>query len=456
MTQSITLNNYTQSKRILFACPPLDGHFNALTGLAMHLKSLGHDVRWYTSEIYADKLESLDIAQYTFKKALDVNADTVGELFPQRKHTKNLIKRLNFDLINVFIMRSTEYLEDIIALHNDFNFDALICDCMFSAIPFVKEKLEVPVITIGIVPLTASSKSLPPAGLGMAPSYTFLGKRKQDILRFVADKILLRKSSNVMNSLLEQHNMKVSGDNMFDMLVRSSTLFLQSGVPGFEYKRSDLGKNIRFTGAILPYKNDGKTSKWQHAKLAQYNKVILATQGTVEKDITKLLVPTLEAFKNSDCLLIVTTGGSSTKELQEKYDQPNIIIEDFISFDEIMPYANLYITNGGYGGVLLAIQHKLPMIVAGVHEGKNQITSRVGYFQIGIDLKTETPKAGKIRDAADRILDDHSYVRNVKMLANEFSSYNSNELCIGYINEALNEKRHQSKRSTPLDAQLAG
>jgi len=456
MTQSITSNNYTQRKRILFACPPLDGHFNALTGLAMHLKSLGHDVRWYTSEIYADKLKSMGIAHYTFQKALDVNADNVEELFPQRKHIKNLIRRLNFDLINVFIMRSTEYLEDITGLRNDFHFDAMICDCMFSAIPFVKEKLEVPVITIGIVPLTASSKSLPPAGLGMTPSYTFWGKIKQDILRFVADKVLLRKSSNVMKSLLQHQKVNVSGDNMFDILVRTSTLFLQSGVPGFEYKRSDLGKNIRFTGAILPYKIEAKTTKWQHAKLSQYNRVVLATQGTVEKDITKILVPALEAFKNSDCLLIVTTGGSSTKELREKYDQPNIIIEDFISFDEIMPYANLYITNGGYGGVLMAIQHNLPMIVAGVHEGKNQITSRVGYFKIGIDLKTETPEAAKIRNAADKIFNDHSYVRNVKMLENEFSSYNSNELCIGYINEALNEKRNQSKRSTTLEAQPAG
>ncbi|HTE29272.1 MAG TPA: nucleotide disphospho-sugar-binding domain-containing protein, partial [Chryseolinea sp.] len=221
--------------------------------------------------------------------------------------------------------------------------------------------------------------------------------------------------------------------------------------------RSDLGKNIRFTGAILPYKIEAKRTKWQHAKLSMYNRVILATQGTVEKDINKILVPTLEAFKNSDCLLIVTTGGSSTKELQEKYDQPNIIIEDFISFDEIMPYANLYITNGGYGGVLLAIQHKLPMIVAGVHEGKNQITSRVGYFKIGIDLKTETPKAAKIRDAADRIFNDHSYIRNVKKIANEFSSYNANELCIDYIYEALYMKQHQSRRSAPLDyEQLAG
>jgi hypothetical protein len=32
--------------KILFANIPADGHFNPLTPLAVHLQSLGHDVRW--------------------------------------------------------------------------------------------------------------------------------------------------------------------------------------------------------------------------------------------------------------------------------------------------------------------------------------------------------------------------------------------------------------------------
>ena len=441
LKQGIASGNHTQTKRILFACVPIDGHFNPLTSLAVHLKSLGHDVRWYTSDIYAGKLKKLGIPQYMFKKAQDVNADNIDKLFPQRKRINNVIRRLNFDLINCFIMRSTEYLEDITMLRDEFPFDAMVCDCLFTAIPFVKEKLQVPVISIGIAPLIASSKNLPPAGLGMTPSYSFWGKRKQDLLRFVADKILLSKSNNTIKRLLRLYDLRMEGGNLFDMLTRTATLFLQSGVPGFEYRRGDLGKNIRFTGAMLPYKSAVNTTKWQHPKLARYNKIILATQGTVEKDVNKILVPTLEAFKNSDCLLIVTTGGSSTKQLREKYPQENIIIEDFIPFDEVMPHANLYITNGGYGGVLLAIRNNLPMIVAGVHEGKNEITTRVGYFNLGVDLKTETPEASTIKEAAERVFNDGRYKRNVKKLANEFASYNANELCTRYIHELLQAER---------------
>mgnify|MGYP001016572938 CR=1 FL=1 len=47
--------------KILFATMPFDGHFNPLTGIAMHLKEAGHDVRWYAGSSYAEKLQRLDV-----------------------------------------------------------------------------------------------------------------------------------------------------------------------------------------------------------------------------------------------------------------------------------------------------------------------------------------------------------------------------------------------------------
>jgi UDP:flavonoid glycosyltransferase YjiC (YdhE family) len=177
----------SSGKRILFATVPGEGHFNPLTGLAVHLQYLGHDVRWYTSATYAEKLRKLLIPHYPFKKAFDVNGENVDQVFPERKNIKGMIKKLCFDLINGFILRSTEYFEDIKEIHRSFPFDMVICDCIFMAIPLIKEKLYVPVISIGVLPLTETSKDLAPAGLGIMPSSTFLGRKRQDILRFVAD-----------------------------------------------------------------------------------------------------------------------------------------------------------------------------------------------------------------------------------------------------------------------------
>lgn len=59
--------------KILFANVPADGHFSPLTGMAMELKSRGHDVRWYTSKMFAQKLQKLGIHHYPFQKALEVS-----------------------------------------------------------------------------------------------------------------------------------------------------------------------------------------------------------------------------------------------------------------------------------------------------------------------------------------------------------------------------------------------
>lgn len=59
---------------------------------------------------------------------------------------------------------------------------------------------------------------------------------------------------------------------------------------------------------------------------------------------------------DTDVLVICTTGGSQTKELRDRFPSENIIIEDFIPFADIMPYADVYVTNGGYVGVMLALR----------------------------------------------------------------------------------------------------
>jgi MGT family glycosyltransferase len=440
-------------KKILFANVPADGHFNPLTSLAMHLKSIGCDVRWYSSKLYAEKIRSLDIPVYVFKKALEMTADNIETDFPERQKIKSVVGKLNYDMINFFILRGPEYYADIRELYEDFQFDLMITDIAFSGIPFVKEKMNIPVVAISVFPLVETSKDLAPTGLGITPSTSFIGRRKQDVLRFLSNKILFSKPNKVVKKILGDYGIQADG-TVFDILVRKSTLVLQSGSPSFEYKRSDLGKNIRFIGAVLPYSKKRTQPAWYDKRLERYRKVVLVTQGTVEKNSSKLLLPTLEAFKNSDVLVIVTTGGSGTQELRTKFPQHNFIIEDFIPFNEAMPYCNVYITNGGYGGVMLAIDNNLPMIAAGVHEGKNEICARIGYFGLGVNLRTELPTAAQIRTGVEKIFADASYKKNVSRLKQELQTYNPQLLCEKYVFEILNEKPAVKPGSVSMAAML--
>ncbi len=428
--------------KILFANFPADGHFNPLTGLALHLKNIGCDVRWYTSKKYQPKITKLGIPFYGLKRALDfaIHPD-IDAVFPERKNHKSQVAKLKYDMINVFIRRSPEYYNDILEIYEHFEFELMVADITFGGIPFVKEKMNIPVIGIDVFPLPETSRDLPPAGLGLTPSYSFFGKMNQGVMRFVADRILFSKPTNVMKDMLAEFGIGANGSNIFDIMVKNPTLVLQSGTPGFEYYRSDISSHVHFIGPLLPHTTIKNGQKWYDPKLGRYEKVILLTQGTVETDGDKLLIPTLEAFKSSDALVIVTTGGSGTTELRKRYPQENIIIEDFIPFDEVMPYADVYITNGGYGGVLLSIQNQLPMVVAGVHEGKNEINARIGYFNLGVNLKTEKPTPGQLRNAVQEVLENNLYRQNVKKLSEEFAGYQPLALFEKHVIKLLRGKK---------------
>lgn len=433
---------------ILFATMSADGHFKPLTALAKHLQGQGYDVRWYTGNMYQQHLQKLNIPHFPFRKALEISQSNLDAAFPERKKHKSTVAKLKFDIKEVFVRRIPEYVEDLKAIYEAFPFELIIADYGFTAVPLIRNLFHIPVIGVGVVPLMETSRDLPPYGMGIMPSHSFWGRPRQALLRFVAKNMLFKESIQELNKIFQSYHLKPSDKIIFDIPIHYADLYLQSGVPGFEYQRSDMSKNIHFIGALLPYKLETPSAAFvQQDKLKQYKKVILVTQGTVEKDVEKILVPTLEAYKDSDYLVIATTGGSQTKALQTRYPQDNIIIEDFIDFNYIMPHADVYITNGGYGGVMLGISHRLPLVVAGLHEGKSEINARVGYFKLGVNLKTEKPTTQQIRKGVEEVLTNPSYKKNVRRLAEEFHQYDPAKLCEKYVEELLYNHMSQEKQS---------
>ena len=425
-----------RGKKILFASVPGDGHVNPLTGIAMQLMATGCEVAWYTSEIYIPKFKKLGIKQYTFKHAKDVNAINMDQVLPERKNITDLIEKINFDMINVFISRAPEYLQDITEIRKEFEFDLVVCDSMFSAIPLIKSEIKVPVIAIGIIPLAEESIDLAPNGTGLLPSEN---QDELDIYQKIREelsKVVFKPAIEMYSQILDSYSITHKKALMTDVLIRQADLYLQIGTPSFEYTRSDMGKNIRFIGGLTPYSNLNKLS-WFDKRILSYTSVVLVTQGTVEKDTKKLIEPTIEAFKDTNTLLIVTTGGTNTNNLRSRYPQDNIIIEDFIPFDSLMPHIDAYVSNGGYGGTIMSIINNVPIVAAGVHEGKNEVCARIGYFKIGINLNTETPSPAAINNAVKQVLSNSNYKKNVRALNKEMGQYNPIELAVGYIQELL-------------------
>ncbi|MVM41682.1 glycosyltransferase [Spirosoma sp. HMF3257] len=426
------------SKRILFATMPMDGHLKPLTGLAVHLQSQGYEVRWYSGPSYAPTIQKLSIPYYSFRQAQEINQFNLEQVFPERQRIKGTVARLRFDMKNIFLLRIPEFIADLKSIQEEFPFDLVICDVFFMASPFIKSVLKVPVIAVGVAPLGETAANLPPAGMGLEPSSAFWGRRKQDFLRYVTTNILFKPCTNLFNTFAKQYGLGITDRLFFDTLVRRVDIYWQSGVPGFEYPRDALSPTVQFVGPLLPHQAGDQRPFCPVIKLNRYQRIILVTQGTVERDPEKLLVPTLEAFRNDpNTLVIATTGGTGTTALRTRFPGKNLLIEDYIDFQEVMPLAHVFVTNAGYGGVLMAAQNGLPMVAAGVHEGKSEIAARINYFRLGISLKTETPTSAQIRESVKKVLTDPSYRRNVKRLSDEFKTYHPHQLCQASVEKLL-------------------
>jgi UDP:flavonoid glycosyltransferase YjiC (YdhE family) len=419
--------------KILFASMPFDGHFNPLTGVAMHLKAAGHDVRWYAGPNYTAKLEKLGIHHYPFQRATEINQDNIGELFPERARLRGPAL-IRFEARHIFVDNTVNFFADVREIDDSFPFDVLLCDSAFYAMKLIKEKLGKRVCAFEVGPSLETSQDVPPNFVGLKPAKNALGRLVHQGMRAMMEWMVMGESKGVYNGMLAAHGLQPIDGSLFDVSYRSPDVVFLSGVPGFAYPRRDPNPKVKFIGPLVPYKATVSNTFSQPEKFGRYKQVILISQGTVDnKDPNKLIVPALEALKESDALLIVTTGYCKTAELRKSYPQDNIIIEDFVDFDFILDQADLFICNGGYGSVLISLSKGVPVLAAGIREGKNDVNAHVDYCGAGIDLRTESPKPADIRRAAERILSEPRWKQNVGRLRAELSGYHPNDLVEAYL-----------------------
>lgn len=426
------------AKKLLVATTP--DSVRSLTALAVYLQSQGYEVGWYTGPSYQSLITKLGLAFYPFQRATEVPAAEVNQVWPQRKKLTRTLTRFRFDLTHRLLAPIPDFLTDLQAVHAQFPFDAVLCDMAFMAAPFLKSVFKVPVGVFGLGPLGVSSKDAPPYGLGWKPAQSLLGKSRQRLLEYWVRNYFFKPSTHLYNTLRKQYGLPASRDFCPDAVLREADVYLQSGVPGFEYQRRDLSSNVRFVGPLFPSRAAMPVSWPLRVCPKRYPRVVLVSQGMHASDPEKLLIPTLEAFKSdSSTLVIATTGGHQTQQLRQQFPQAHFLVEDYVDFQALMPQVHVFVTSAGYASTLAAVQHGVPIVATGLHEGKNEIAARVAYFRLGIRLKTETATAREIRKAVDQVVQERSYRRNVKRLAKECARYPVHELCHQHIQRFWNE-----------------
>lgn len=418
--------------RFLFASLAADGHFNPLTGIAVHLRQKGHQVSWYTGEAYAGRLKEMGIPHLPFRRA-QVNTDrSMAERLPERARLKGPAL-IRFDFEHVFVNNTESYFEDVREIDREFPFDVLVADAAWMAARLVRDVLGKHVIGIGPGTLLATSPDVPPNFAGLRPARTPAGRLVHRAMGAVMDRMVLAHGRELYNQVLRKHGLPPVSGSVFDEFYSYHHVVFLNGVPGFEYRRRHLPPRARFVGMLRPVGTRSATVPAQLSRVGD-RRVILVSQGTIDNDDPgKLIVPTLEALVPSGALLFVGTGHKNTEALRHRFPQENVVIDDYVDFDAVLEHADAFVCNGGHGSVLLSLSHGVPIIGAGVREGKNDINARVEHFGVGVNLRTETPRPQQILRAVERVAHEPSYRRRARELRSEIATFRPLEIIDEYL-----------------------
>lgn len=412
--------------RILVAAMPGDGHFNPLTGVAVALRDRGHDVRWYAGPEYAARVDRLGMPCFPYRRATEVMAGNLDELFPERARQRGP-RRISFDLDKFFVSQVEHHFEDMVEIREDWRYDVVLCDGGFYAEQLVVEALQVPVCAVVMSSILPGPDD-PPPFFGLRPARNPLHRIQHAVVRRMLASGM-KAGTTHYNEVLARHGIAPIPLDGFpaEPLRRTQRVFL-NGAPGLEYGGYRPGSNAEFVGPLVPARRalacETAIPAPVLAARGRNQRVIAVSQGTVDNaDPGKLIVPTIEAFRDSGHVVVATTSGGRTEQLRAEHAGANVVIEDFIDYQALFPHTDVFVTNGGFGSTLAAFLAGVPVVGAGVREGKNDLNARVDHLGLGIDLRSERPRPRRIRRAVDRVLADPSYATRVRRLRDELEAY---------------------------------
>jgi UDP:flavonoid glycosyltransferase YjiC (YdhE family) len=179
---------------------------------------------------------------------------------------------------------------------------------------------------------------------------------------------------------------------------------------------------VRFIGALPIVPNQAPLPPWA-PELEGRRKMVLVSQGTVANhDFGLLVAPTLSALSNeSDLLVVVTTGGRPVEAIPGSIPA-NARLASYLPFEWLLPKVDVFVTNAGYGSVNQAMSFGIPLVTAGRTEDKADVSVRVAWSGVGINLATDTPTPAALRNAVRTVLDTQSYALHAARMADQFAA----------------------------------
>jgi len=437
--------------KFLVAASPVPGHVGPMLNVARMLIEAGHEVVVNTGMRFRGQARATGARFVPLMGGAEIDVQEVVA-DPRRMKLQPGPEMVRFDIEHIFANTIPDQVRGIDAILRYFPADAILADMIFMgtlALWSRPREQRPALVNCGISVLTHSDPTMAPFGLGLPPATTEEGLAQYSALKQqVREEFGDFTNAAVNRNLLLAGGKEITSDYM-DAIVTDTDLYLQFSVPSIEYPRTAMPESVRFAGAMLPPPTTQFEKPEWWSELKDGRPLVVVTQGTVANtDLGQLIGPALAGLATEDVLVIAATGGPSVNSVPGP-KPANARIVEYVPFDQLLPYASVLVTNGGYGAVNHALSLGIPVVGAGKTEDKGEITARVEWAGVGVNLNTTMPSPMMVRDAVRRTRNEPAIYAKLRAIKAEYARYNTEGTVLTALDEAVGGGLSVGRREPP-------
>jgi MGT family glycosyltransferase len=441
--------------KALLVSTPAMGHLNPMLGIGRILVADGHEVMGLTSNYLRDRVEAIGAKFRGFLPPADIDNRNVAELFPEVMAAPPGPKMLRLALEQAFTNFMVPQYHSIRQALAEFPADVIMGDhLMMGVLPMLLgPRAQRPgVVLLGTTYLILRRDDGAPNDAGIPPASSE-AQQKEYAARFQEfEAEVFGPVGRHINTCLSQIGVKPLNKNLYDAMVELPDAYLQLTVPRFEMPRRQMASSVHFVGPLPIVPGQAPIPAWQD-DLNDSRKVVLVTQGTLTNgDFSEMIIPALQALANQpDIVVVVTLGGKPVEALASAMPGPlpdNVRVAPYLPFEWILSKIDAFVTNGGYGSVNQALSFGVPIVTAGKFADRGDVSARVAWSGVGVDLATNAPTVDALRAGVRAVLDDPKYRAQAALYAEQARGIDTQSEILRILGQ-LADSKPQARAKAP-------
>lgn len=370
--------------KIVFFCIPAHGHTNPTLGVVRELVERGHEVWYYSYELFRDKIEGVG-AKFIPCDAYD------AELHLKPEDAAKIGK--NLALSTRILVDTTLSLDDMVCTAMEkLQPDCIVADSMAVWGKAVALKLGIPFVSSTTTfAFNQHSAKIMKQSVGQLFGMIFsMPKINRDLKR-------LQDKGYPIYNILDI----IQNDDKTDTVVYTSSEF-QPCAETFSDKYAFVGPSVRDATEEITKEKE---------------KLIYISMGTVNNKMLQFYKNCMKALGDTDYQVIMSVG-NLVERSQLGVIPANFSIHEHVDQIAVLKKADVFLSHCGMNSVNESLYYKVPLVLYPQTPEQGGVATRVE--QVGAGIRLEKNSSEMILNVVKQILGNTSYAENAAKIAEGF------------------------------------